>query len=555
MERTKSRREWSWRALSTVLLLGAAFYVAPARAAPTPTASVVSGGSYTVSYSPCGCLVDWLEERIDAGPWVYVGQGSVAFAGKPNGSYHYRVGNYVGSYSYYGWTDYSAEIVVTVGSMAPSEPLSTQLLYRYDTRYGDGNGDGLLDLLVNRVAGGTSGNGTVETVMLLQTGGGRFTSVVPSAAQAAVAASAWPPAAVQVVLDDFNVDGFVDVLIKGIGNTIGGALNQIVYAPGRAGAFQPLGTRAVDAGLKRFAANSREYFADSNYFAQNAPIGVSYGVVSYYTCFPGGYGYGYGYDDFYAYGLGYGYDYGYCGWIDYYYETTYRDYSVFDATAVNTWSTEVTIDAGSVSPAQGVATIKQAYESVLGAPIGGRDASGENGERARLDDPTYRRGFELFEAVLGIHTANWQDIDPKRDPTRRSDVVYVTGRHVLGFLPLHTALEYGGSTLSAFDSDESLLGNGLLVSRPNALSDRPPMMMTLGSVSSTLGAGAYWLALVASDARYPDNLPYNPVPSSNSGYNSNGFTHGLVLATAGVPSIDMNRFVGGEKPVPANLFH
>jgi hypothetical protein len=245
-------------------------------------------------------------------------------------------------------------------------------------------------------------------------------------------------------------------------------------------------------------------------------VGVSYGYVSYYICFPGGYGYGYGYGDVYGYGLGYGYDYGYCGWVDYYYETTYRDYSAFDATAVDTWSTEATIDAGSVSPEQGVATIKQAYESVLGAPIGGRDASGENGERARLDDPTYRRGFELFEAVLGIHTANWQDIDPQRDPTRRSDVVYVTGRRVLGFLPLHTALEYGGSTLSAFDSDESLLGNGVLVSRPNALSDRPPMMMTLGSVSSTLGAGAYWLTLVASDARYPDNLPYNPVPSSNA---------------------------------------
>ena len=28
-----------------------------------------------------------------------------------------------------------------------------------------------------------------------------------------------------------------------------------------------------------------------------------------------------------------------------------------------------------------------------------------------------------------------------------------------------------------------------------------------------------------------------------------------VQATAGVPSIDMNRFVGGERPVPPNLFH
>ena len=541
MERKKTNREWSWRAVSTVLLLTASLYMSPAGAAPTPTASAVTGGSYTVSYAACGCLADWLEERTDGGGWAYVGQSSVAFAGKPNGNYYYRVGNYLGGY-YYGWIEYGAEITVTVGPTASPEPLSTQLLYRYDTRYGDGNGDGLTDLFVRRVAGGAAGNGAIDTVMLLQSGGGRFTSVVPSAAQAAVA-SGWPQAAVQVVLQDFNVDGFADLLIKGIGNTIGGALNEIVYAPGRAGALQPLGVRAVDAGLKRFAANSRDYFADSNYFAQNAPIGVVVVPVTYYICFPGGYGYDYLYY------------YDSCGWLSYYYEATYRDYSVFDATAVDTWSTEANIDARAVSPEQGVATIEQEYESVLGVPIGGRDPTGENGERARLDDPTYRRGFELFLAVLGIHDANAQELDPPRDPSRRTDVVYITGRRVLGFLPLHTALEYGGSTLSAFDSDDSLLGNGVLVSRPNALSDRPPNMMTLGTVGSTLGNGAYWLALVAADARYPDNLPYNPVPSTGGGYNSNGFTHGLVQATAGVPSIDMNRFVGGERPVPPNLFH
>jgi hypothetical protein len=40
----------------------------------------------------------------------------------------------------------------------------------------------------------------------------------------------------------------------------------------------------------------------------------------------------------------------------------------------------------------------------------------------------------------------------------------------------------------------------------------------------------------------------------DAGYNSNGYSHGLVRATAGVPSIDMNRFVGGEKPVPPHVF-
>jgi hypothetical protein len=521
------------------LLLAAALYTAPAGAAPTPTVSAVSGGSYTVSYPDCGCSYDWLEESMDGAAWSYVGQRSVAFAGKPQGTYYYRVGYY---FAEYYWIDYGEAVAVTVGPSVSAEPLSTQLLYRYDTRYGDGNGDGLPDLFVSRVAGGSSGNGTVETLMLLQAGGGRFSSFVPSAAQASVAKS-WPQAAVQVVLQDFNVDGFVDLLIKGVRNVIGGAPNQIVYAPGRSGGLQPIGVRAVDGGLKRFAANSRDYFADTGYFERNAPVYYATVPAVYYYCLPSAYNYDVYYGDLY------------CNWYVYYYQIATRDYSVFDSAAVGTWSTEASIEARTVSAEQGVASIKRSYEGVLGAPIGGADASGQNGERARLDDPTYRRGFELFMAVLGIHDANADELDPPRDVARRPDVVYVTGRRVLGFLPLHTALEYGGSTLSAFDSDESLFGNGVLVSRPNALSDRPPMMMTLGTVSSTLGAGGYWATLVAADARYPDNLPYNPVPSTGSGYNSNGFTHGLVQATAGAPSIDMNRFVGAERPVPANLFH
>ena len=538
MGRTRTMRGRAWRAWSTALLLAAALYVAPAQAAPTPTASAANGGNYTVQYPACDCAYDWLEERTDGGGWVSVGQRSVTFTNKAAGNYYYRVGNY---YSEYYWIDYGAEIAVTVGPSVPRDPLSTQLLYRYDTRYGDGNGDGRTDLFVNRIAGGSSGNGAIEMLMLLQASGGQFSSFVPSAAQAAVA-NTWPQAPIQVVLQDFNVDGFVDLLLKGVRNSIGGALNQIVYAPGRAGALQPLGVRAVDAGLKRFAANSRDYFADTGYFSRNAPLTYVAVPIWYYYCVPG-----YDYDWYYGNG--------YCGWANFYYEVVTPDYSSFDSTAVGTWSTESSIEARTTTPEQGVAAIKQSYESVLGAPIGGADAAGQNGERARLDDPTYRRGFELFMAVLGIHDANADELDPPRNVARRSDVVYVTGRRVLGFLPLHTALEFAGSTLSAFDSDESLLGNGALVSRPNALSDRPPMMMTLGTVSSSLGAGGYWAALVAADARYPDNLPYNPVPSTGGGYNSNGFTHGLVQATAGAPSIDMNKFVGGERPVPANLFH
>jgi hypothetical protein len=71
-----------------------------------------------------------------------------------------------------------------------------------------------------------------------------------------------------------------------------------------------------------------------------------------------------------------------------------------------------------------------------------------------------------------------------------------------------------------------------------------------------LGAPLYWTRLLAADARYRDNIDYDAIPSVGSaGYNSNGYVHGIVRATAGVPSIDLSQFVGGEKPVPPQAFN
>jgi hypothetical protein len=529
------------------LWLAAVFTGGRALAASAPIAPASTGGSYTVSYARCsGCVADWLEERAENGSWTYVGQGAVTFTSKPSGTYYYRAAHiYLVDPSYYSyWTDYSAETRVTVGGQTPAvDSLDIQLSYRYQTRYGDGNGDGRLDLLVDRVAGGTPGNGALESVLLVQGGAGQFSSLVPSGAQLA-AARAWPAAAVQVVLRDLNADGFADVVLKGIAGLIGGALNQVVYAPGRVLTQLPLGVRAVDPALKRFAANARDYLADSSYFSQNAPVVVRYTVVYYTYCTPSYYGY-----DYYYYGIN-------CGSYPVYVPITTRDYSSFSSGAIEAWTQESAIESNRVTREQGVQAIKRSFESVLGVPIGGRDLRGIAGEQGSFDEPTARRGFELFLAVLGIFEANAQELEPAREAVRRPDIVYVTGRRILGFLPIHTALEYGGSTISAYDNNSSFLDDGVLVSQVNWPSDRPSLMMTLGTVSSTLGSTLYWAQLRASDGNYDDNLPYDAVPSAGAGgYNSNGYSHGLVRATAGVASIDMTRFVGGEKPVPANVFY
>ncbi len=530
----------------TCLIASAALYSAPAGAAVAPpSAPAVSAGAYTVSYTRCsGCMSDWLEERTAGGTWKTVGSGPVAFSGKAPGTYYYRVAYwwYVSDpYFGYEFTEYSAEARVAVGSSVPAlDPLDTQLRYRYETRVGDANADGRLDVFVNRTAGGQAGNGTVDKLLLLQNGAGGFSALVPSSTQL-TAARSWPSSAIRVTLRDFNVDGFADVLLKGIGAAVGTASipNQIVYASGQLLSLQPRGVRAVDADLRHFAADSREYFADSSYFTANAPIRLASYVVVYYLCEPW-------YLESYFRS---------CGWFPYYTTIAVPDYSVFEESALSAWHHEAGIEAGSETLDQGQAAIKTAYEQMLGVPIGGRDLGGVIGERGSADEPRYRRGLELFLAVFGIFDANADELEPKGETGRKADVVYVTGRKILGFLPRHTALEYGGSTLSAHDSDASWLGDGRLVSQLDWPSDNPTLMMTLGTVGSSLGASLYWGRLVAADRAYDDALPYDALPSiGNGGYNSNGYTHGLVLATAGTPSIDMARFVGGEKPVPASEF-
>ena len=536
-------RSWTW-----LLVVGAALRAAPAVAAvPPPSAPAASTGSYTVSYTRCTCTSDWLEERTEGGAWRVVGKGDVKFTGKAAGTYYYRVGYWwsiTDIYVNYQWMEYSTEVRVVVNPNAPPiDSLETQLTYRYETRVGDANGDGRMDLFVDRTAGGQAGNGAIDEVLLLQRASGEFSARAPSASQSS-AARAWPRAGIRLIARDFNVDGFADVLLKGVGAAVGlsSLADQIVYAPARVLSSVPLGVRAVDSQLKRFAADSREYFADSNYFVANAPLRVMPVVVFYYYCDPWPVS-----GDVYVSG--------YCDYFPYVTSVVAPDYSAFDEAALSAWENEELIETGSETLDKGQAAIKTAYEGALGVPLGGRDLSKILGERGSVDEPRYRRGLELFLAAFGIFDANADELEPKRESARRPDVVYVTGRKILGFLPRHTALEYGGATLSAHDSDETWLGDGRLVSQLNWPSDNPRLMMTLGTVSSSLGASAYWARLVSADGAYGDDLPYDAVPSvGHGGYNSNGYTRGLVLATAGVPSIDMSRFVGGERPVPAGEF-
>jgi hypothetical protein len=535
--------------------------LADAYTAPPTAPASSADGNYSVSWtSQCAsdCVSQWLEEKVGGGAFTSVGYTSpTTYSGKPAGQYAYRLGRMVVTYydPYYfsvGYAvEYSAEVVVNVGPVPTLDPLPTQRGYRYQTRVGDIDYDGRRDLYVQRIAGGVANNGVLDTLIVRQTATpGQYALLTPTAAQASVAAS-WPLAAAQVAVEDVNVDGFVDVVLKGVANALGvaGARDLIVYSPGQPYGTTPKGMRVVDDELLRFVGNMLDYEVDDTYFETH--VSWTYVYYTYYwsTCSGGPVISGdpvFYYDStgcISVYQTVYGY---------------YPDYSAFASAAVAISTTVDKIENGSVSASAGIDDIDRTVEGVFKIGIGGWGMEEVLGGSGEHKDPNVRRALEVFWAILGIGRASAQEVQtveaPKQLP-RAPGAIYITGHHVFGVGPVHTAVEYTSSalpttTLSA--GPESTF----LVSRVNRSSDLAALNMTLGTVSDPGNpvADSYFAELLAADANYGDDLPYSAVPVLPGVYNSNSYVRGLLDATGGVSTVDMNAFVGGNRPVPSSEF-
>jgi hypothetical protein len=536
---------------------------AGAYTAPPTAPAWSANGSYSVSWSnQCGpdCAGQWLEERAGAGAFVSVGSVSpTTFSGKPAGQYGYRVGRLlVAFYDPYYFSvnytvDYSAEVTVNVTAVQPTvDPLLTQRSYQYQARVGDIDYDGRKDLLVQRVAGGTAGNGVLDQLLVRQTSTpGQYALVPPTAAQAAVA-SAWPVSSARVAVEDINVDGFVDVVLKGVASALNvpGARDLIVYSPGQIGSSTPKGMRLVDDDLVRFVGNTLDYMVDRQFFETH--VSWTYVYLEYYWSTCGG-GPTISGDPFFVSDPGciavYQVTYGY-----------YPDYSQFAGAAVSVASTADKVADGQLSASAGIDEIDRAAEGVFKIQIGGWGMEQVLGSTGEHTDPNVRRALEVFWAILGAARANAAEVPTVEAPPqvpRAFDVVYLTGHHLFGVGPLHTALEYTSAvraTTVISAGPKGAVPN--LVSELNRVSDLAPLNMTLGTVSDPGNplAASYFLELLATDAKYDDDLLYAAVPVLPGVYNSNSYVSGLLNATGGVPTIDMNAFVGGGKPVPVSEF-
>jgi len=545
------------RGLSLLLALCSRFANAytPPPAAPAASAS----GSYSVSWSmQCAgdCLALWLEERVGSGAFASVSGGSPqVFFNKPAGQYAYRVARIVGGYPLpYYMVEYSTEVTVNVGAaLPPLDPLLTQRNYQYQTRVGDIDYDGRRDLFIQRVAGGVPNNGVLDKLIVQQTATtGQYVLVPPSPAQAAAAAT-WPVSSAQVAVEDINVDGFVDVAVKGVAGALGvpGAANLIVYSPGAPFATTPKGVRAVDAGLLQFVGDMLDYEVDQNYFVNNAPY-VYYTVLyNWSTC--GGAGTVSG--DGYYWGADYG-----CISVYQYVSGYYQDYSVFSSAAMTISDAAASGANGQTSPTAAVDAIDRAAEGVFKTPIGGWGMEEVLGATGEHTNPDARRALEVFWAILGAARADAEEVHATKAPSQTPRVfgtIYVTGHHVFGLGPIHTAIEYTSvarptTTLSA--GPEGTLP--YLVSRPNRPTDTSALNMVLGTVNDpqSPSAEAYFAELLLADANYDDDLRYALFPVAPGSYNSNSYVRGLIDATGGVTTVNLSSFVGGDKPVPASKF-
>lgn len=247
-------------------------------------ASVGKNEAYTLTLPPAVRL----EEKVGTGSWAYLGHGirEKTLTKSVAGTYYYRVtrDKCNGRWRRCRRNIYSQTITVTVngGPSIPLDSLEDQGQYKFEIRTGDINLDGRKDIHIRRISGNAN-NGVINETLLQQRPDSTFKVSAATSNQLATAGS-WPKANIQTILYDFNLDGFIDLFLQGVGGTITGAKDQMVFSSGAQynGIAQKV-TNINDNFIKTFASVAN-WIVDKNYFRKNILSRTKIRYVWRYFC-------------------------------------------------------------------------------------------------------------------------------------------------------------------------------------------------------------------------------------------------------------------------------
>ena len=106
------------------------------------------------------------------------------------------------------------------------DTLDVQQQYQFETRVGDINFDRRKDIYIRRLSGNAN-NGVISQTILIQNSNRTFKIYNASSSQLAKAKS-WSKVNIVTVLEDFNLDGYIDVFLKGVSGAISNTKDQLV---------------------------------------------------------------------------------------------------------------------------------------------------------------------------------------------------------------------------------------------------------------------------------------------------------------------------------------
>ena len=265
--------------VSVLCILVLFFTALPSYALSSSDRTVGKNESYTITYR--GGAKFRLQEKVGTnGKWKFLSRsskGKKTFTKSVANTYYYRTyrigcggrswGKRRGRWG--GCNHVSKPISVSVlpGPPISIDTLDVQQQYQFETRVGDINFDGRKDIYIRRLSGNAN-NGVISQTILIQNSNRTFKIYNASSSQLAKAKS-WSKVNIVTVLEDFNLDGYIDVFLKGVSGAISNTKDQLVFSSGIQYNSSAQIVTNIDDNFKKTFSSVANWIVDEDYFKDN----------------------------------------------------------------------------------------------------------------------------------------------------------------------------------------------------------------------------------------------------------------------------------------------